>query len=93
MAYIYFDYKELGNQEPTSVLASLVKQLANQTRHLPTEIEELYKKLKEEGRGPTFEELYSALLTVKSFPRTFVACDALDECGQKSRMNLLPLFH
>lgn len=44
---------------------------------------------------PTFEELFNTLLaTVKSFPRVYVALDALDECHQENqRRKLLPLFH
>lgn len=45
VAYIYFDCMERDQQRPIRVLASLVKQLAGQTKPLPVEIEALYDKL------------------------------------------------
>lgn len=95
MAYIYFDFNEQDQQQPERCLASLVKQLVCQIQHLPKEIEELYDTLGSKQKSPTLEELYTALFVVaKQFPKTFIICDALDECDLKSqRTRLLPLFH
>lgn len=95
VAYIYFNYKEQDQQLPTYVLASLVKQLASQLPRLPKEVEDLYDQLKPKFQRPTFEALRNAFLaTSKLFIRTFVVCDALDECHpENQRRQLLPLFH
>lgn len=95
VAYIYFNYKEQDQQRPVHVLASLVKQLACQIQNLPKEIDDLRSKLAPRQKRPTLEELYTVLLVLtKSFSRTFVICDALDECDPEAqRRRLLPLFH
>lgn len=99
LAYIYFDYKERDQQKPIRILASLIKQLVCQIQHLdlPTELMALHSRCNGGQRKPTFHELYTILLDViKSggFAQTFIICDALDECDQKTqRKKLLPLFH
>lgn len=95
VAHIYFNYKEQKQQRPIDVLASFVKQLAFQLKDLPQEIRNLHIKCTEAGERPTFEELYTVLITThKSYAQTFFVCDALDECDQRSqRRELLSLFH
>lgn len=95
VAYIYFNYIEQDQQKPADVLASLVKQLTCQVRHLPPKIGGMYDELKRLQKRPSLEELYTMLQVVtKSFGRTFIVCDALDECNQETqRKKLLPLFH
>lgn len=97
VAYIYFNYKEQDRQSLVHVLSSLVKQFACQIPYLPKEIEGLYGRLEPQQQRPTPEELYETLVKVTGvtyFARTFVVCDALDECDQESqRRQLLPLFH
>lgn len=86
VAYIYFNFKEQNQQRPVDVLASLVKQLACQIRHLPQEIGVLHEKLASEQKRATLKDLYSLLLvTAKFFTKTFIICDALDECDPESQ--------
>lgn len=94
LAYIYFDYKEQERQKSIHVLAKLVRQLLLQIPYLPEKIRELHDKREQDGKRPTFEELYTALLLVASlFTKVFFVFDALDECHKiKQRKNLLPLF-
>lgn len=93
VAYIYFDYKDEQQHKPTRVLASLAKQLICQIPQTPLQIIELQANLQKEERTPTFEELYSAFtVTLVSFPRVFLAFDALDECKPDDQRKLLPLF-
>ncbi|KAI5840036.1 ankyrin repeat-containing domain protein [Morchella snyderi] len=95
VAYIYFNYQEQNQQEPRDFLASILKQLACQLESLPKEIEELYEGLGKRHGRPTIEDLSTILFKLsKSFTRTFIICDALDECDPgKQRKMLLPLFH
>lgn len=94
VAYVYFDYKDRGQQELTSVLASLGKQLAHQTQQsLPKELEYLYDELSYQQQRPSLEQLYQVLLKLTSFfDKTFIICDSLDEY-QGRRKELLLLFH
>lgn len=59
-----------------------------------TEIGVLHEKLEPEGKRPTIEEIYIALLaTFNSFERVFFIFDGLDEChAENQRVELLPLF-
>lgn len=94
VAYIYFNYNEQLQQTPTSVLGSLIKQLAYQIPLLPQEIEDLYDRSQKNGTSVTLKELHTALLkTFKSFNRVFLIFDALDEYNQEQRKELLPLLH
>lgn len=94
VAYIYFDYNEQDQQMSVHVLASLVKQLTYQTLQLPVEIEQLHDTSQHDGKRPTLEELYVALLVAfKSFSRVFLIFDALDEYNPEQRKELLPLMH
>jgi hypothetical protein len=95
VAYIYFNYNEQDQQRPVDILASVVKQLVIQSPQLSNELQVLYDDLKPKGKRPSSEDLYELLLaTSKTFTRTFIVCDALDECNQtKQRERLLPLLH
>lgn len=97
VAYIYFDYMDRDRQRPINILSSLVRQLIDQTSHIPTEVEQLYNTLTNTKgkRNPTFEEIYTALLvTSKKFGQVFLMFDALDECDPNNQRNeLLPMFH
>ncbi|KAF8537497.1 hypothetical protein BDD12DRAFT_982128, partial [Trichophaea hybrida] len=56
----------------------------------------LYREMEKEipQRKPTYEELYDTLLELsKSFTRTFIIFDALDECDRLQRGRLLSMCH
>lgn len=96
VAYVYFDYNNEEQQNPTEVLASLIKQLVKQLSGLPTPLETLYRKLEKERpqRRPSGEELYGTLFELpKLFTQTFIIFDALDECNRQHREKLLPMCH
>lgn len=93
VAYVYFDYKNPGLQKPTSILASLGKQLACQTQQaLPKELDYVYDELSYQQRRPSIEQLYQIFLRLtRHFDKTFIVCDSFDEY-QGQRKELLPLF-
>jgi hypothetical protein len=82
VAHIYFNYKEHGCQELSSILGSLIKQLCQQS-------------LTSDERTPSEEVLFLALIeTSKSFSKSFLVFGALDECNRKiQRETLLPKIH
>ncbi|KAF8532214.1 hypothetical protein BDD12DRAFT_920271, partial [Trichophaea hybrida] len=97
VAYIYFDYKEQNHQRPIDILCCIVKQLLAQLPpllELPPKLLELYDTLRPAEKRPSLDELEAVLnATSKAFTRTFIICDAVDECDQeKQRERLLPLF-
>lgn len=95
IAYIYFHHSEQDQQRPVDVFSSIVKQLVCQLPNIPNEIEQLHDKLKVQQKRPTVRDLYTILVSLtKLFARTFIVCDALDECNQEARRSeLLPLFN
>jgi hypothetical protein len=94
VAYIYFDFADQARQKPISILANLLKQLANQIQELPLELEELYTKSERASETPTLQDLQRILLVLSNtFSRVFLIFDALDECNEDTqRKELLPLF-
>lgn len=80
VAYICFDYKDQEKQSSIQVVSSLAQQLCAQLPNLPTEVEELYRRLKSECRTPNLEEISATLLkTSGRFSEVFFVFDALDE--------------
>ena len=88
--HLYFNYRDQTDQSSEKTIASLLKQLAIATQHLPKPIFELYRKLKTQERRPQLQDLEQAFsLTCQSIDRVFVVVDALDECDTKNRKAFL----
>lgn len=93
LAYIYFHYTEQERQDPTGVLACLVKQLASHKSNLPPPVEKLYGDLKPEKRAPDSVQLLSVLAALLGqFTTTMVVLDALDECEEKHLDQILSVI-
>jgi hypothetical protein len=89
IAYIYFNYKQLGSQTLASVYASLVGQLLDQIPALRATVKDLYEK---HGRGkniPTAQELFNILTSLPQSCKVVLAFDALDEASEETRKGLL----
>jgi len=94
LAYFYFSYRAGSEQTPEKVAACLVHQLAAQAPELPRELEEYYAKLQPRQKRPEFDSLCQLLeILVKSFPATWIAFDALDECAERPRQAVLGLIN
>ena len=78
------------------MIGALTRQLVNTLKFVPTEIEEAFERAKREveGRGLQVQEsvklLQAALAPAK---RTLICIDALDECPDKQRFDLLTSLH
>ncbi|EHK19737.1 uncharacterized protein TRIVIDRAFT_132539, partial [Trichoderma virens Gv29-8] len=91
LAYIYFNYKRRDEQTIYSLLASLLKQLAEYQSSLPKVLQDLYDRHKTKRTRPSIEELAHALHSVAAiYSRVFIVVDALDECessdGRRSKL-------
>ena len=81
-AFLYCIYKRQDNQKVDDLLASLLGQLAVWQWMVPESIRELYDKHRR-GEKPRLSrnEILEALSSItKSYSRTFIIIDALDEC-------------
>ncbi|KAN0087343.1 hypothetical protein V8E54_001031 [Elaphomyces granulatus] len=81
-AFLYCIYKRQDNQKVDDLLASLLGQLAVWQSMVPESIRELYNKHRR-GEKPRLSrnEILEALSSItKTYSRTFIIIDALDEC-------------
>ena len=91
IAYLYCDFRRQHEQNIEDLLASLVKQLAQQQAPMPDGVQTLYNQYRNQPKRPTLLEILSTLHSVSILhPRIYIIVDALDECqvngGCRSRL-------
>lgn len=92
IAYFYLNYRRHKDQKIEELLACLLRQLATCHNSLPHSVLALYHRHQRWWTRPSLPELVAALkVIVRTYSRTFVIIDALDECqdSDRSRTNLL----
>jgi hypothetical protein len=81
IAYIYCNFRRQNDQKIDDLLASLLKQLAENQSALPGIVRDLYDRLKEKRTRPSLDEILRVLQSVVMvYSRVFIAIDGLDEC-------------
>ncbi|KAJ4855435.1 ankyrin repeats (3 copies) domain-containing protein [Trichoderma breve] len=96
-AYFYCSRSDTARRDSKSVYQSYIRQLA-QLNHYPTgmhkSISDLYRKAKKEQRELSITECKAALSELlKSYPRTTLVLDALDECEVGARKEIVLVLH
>ena len=82
IVFIYCNYNRQQEQKLGNLLATMLKQLVQDQDSLPEEVRNLYKRHIDKRTRPSDDELRTALRSaIGSFDRTFLVCDALDECS------------
>jgi ankyrin repeat protein len=82
VAYIYCNYKAKANQNTTSLLASILKQLVQARPSIAEPVTRLYNDLNQ--ARPSLEEIHSALQSIlTNYSSVYIVVDALDECQEK----------
>ena len=91
VACFYVDFAAREEQSPTNMLGSLLKQIVGGLEKIPDEIRETFQDYKKVigGRGLRVAEIVKMLQTVTSLQQTFICIDALDECVEKHRPEVL----
>ena len=91
IACLYVDFGEREKQTPINMLGSLLKQIVGGLETIPEEIRQTFQKHKKVigGRGLLVPNLVKMLQTVTSLRRTFICVDALDECMERHRPEVL----
>jgi hypothetical protein len=81
LAYIYCDYRDQTLQTAKNISGTILKQLLRLLPKIPEEIIAIWQK-SYNGKTPLeFDQAIEALrITCKSFNRTYICLDALDEC-------------
>ena len=88
---LYCDFHAQQEQSTTNILGAILKQLASRGG-IPENTREAFQNAKKEfgGRGLLLPDMVDMLKkTITSLPRLFICIDALDECTQKHRRELL----
>lgn len=90
VAWIYCDYRDSSTHNVLLFIASLLKQILQNTRPLPSSVKDLYNS---HGKGKSSITLVEARELLKIFvavqERCFVVVDALDECTDEIREQLV----
>lgn len=88
IACIYCNYKEQTTQTVSELIASLLKQLVQDRRGTPDNIKTLYKK--HPVSRPKLDDFIKALKSeIGTYSRMFIVVDALDECPESIREDLV----
>ena len=87
----YVDFAAQEEQSPTHMLGSLLKQIVGGLEKIPDEIDRMFRDQKKVigGRGLRVPEIVRLLQTVTNLQPTFICIDALDECVEKHRPEVL----
>jgi len=87
----YVDFAAREEQSPTNILGSLLKQIVSGLERIPDEINRTFQDHKKMigGRGLRVPEIVKLLQTATSLQPTFICVDALDECVERHRPEVL----
>ncbi|KAK0730870.1 hypothetical protein B0H67DRAFT_563153 [Lasiosphaeris hirsuta] len=90
IAYVYCNFRPKHEQKAEDLLASVLKQLAQQKPLLPESVKSLHDKHKGKQTRPSSDEISIALQSVASvYSRVFVVIDALDESPKDYRSRFM----
>jgi Cdc6-like AAA superfamily ATPase len=90
VAYVYCNYKSQADQDATSILAAILKQLSQGRPSALGPVQRLHQKHVSQGTKPSLDDTYSALREViAQYPYVCIVVDALDECLYETRRQLL----
>src|SRR5437879_2179360 len=91
VACFYVDFAAREEQSPTNILGSLLKQIVGGLERIPDEISQTFQDYKKVigGRGLRVPDMVKMLQTVTSLQPTFICVDALDECVEGNRPEVL----
>src|SRR5262249_1399229 len=94
VAYVYCNYKRHSEQKPEALMASVLRQLAQEQQSLPDAVKILYEKNRFKGTRPSIDEISQTLHSVSGhFSQLFIVMDALDECGESRDRILDEVFN
>jgi adenylylsulfate kinase-like enzyme len=90
VACLYCEYGRQEDQTPHSLLAAVLRQLADQRTLLPESVIKLYRSHTIDKTRHIFDEILSTLPNaIRGFSQVFLVVDALDECSEESYRELL----
>lgn len=89
IAVIYLKYND-PEQSLSNILASLLKQFIDDQEVIPDALNVLYDRHPDHRTSLSIGEIIDALkTTIKSYSKTFIAVDGLDECDENVRWDMI----
>ena len=93
MAYIYCQYKDAENETTLNMVSALTQQLTQQVSILPLEVNDFYNNRMMSEKPPTVKDYVDLLLQLSDhFAQVYIFVDALDECSEDTREELLSVL-
>jgi len=91
VACFYVDFAAPEEKSPANILGSFLMQIVSGLEEIPDEITRMFEDHKKGigGRGMRVAEIVKMLQTITSLQPTFICADALDECVEKHRPEIL----
>ena len=91
ITFFYTDFAAREEQSPTNILGSLLKQIVGGLERIPDEISRMFQDHKKVigGRELRVPEIVKMLQDVTSLQPTFICIDAVDECVERHRPEVL----
>jgi hypothetical protein len=81
IAYVYCNYKAQEEQDASTMLAAILRQLVQGRPSVAGPVERLYRQHADRGTRPSFNAISGALQdTLARYPTAYIVIDALDEC-------------
>jgi len=95
IACFYFDTAAQKEQSPTNMLGALLKQVVGGLDEIPGGIAQAYENQRKVmcGWRPQISDVVKMLQAASSKKCIFICIDALDECAEEHRVNLLDSLH
>ena len=93
LAYFYFDYNDTRKQNVSTFLSCILSQLTKACNEIPSSLLVLFKNHKDQEEQPSAKTLLNTFIQVaRSWSSVFLVIDALDECEQHIREDLLKIL-
>jgi len=84
ITYLFCNYKVQTDQNASSLLAALLKQLVQSRPDIATPVTRMYEDHSKRRSRPSFDEIFKALQSIcSSYTAVYIIVDALDECANR----------
>ena len=92
IAYAYFKHDFQEQQTPAAIISSFIKQICLDSR-IPEFLIDFYRKFDNNLENPSIDDYISQYQwLIKAFDKVFLVIDALDECKESYREDILSFF-
>jgi hypothetical protein len=92
-AYFFFDFNDAQKRDPELMLRSLLRQLLQGSVLIPRDVDALFSSCDNGQRRPSVHALLEVTRqAMQEFTHVYIVLDALDECTQRSDLELMDIL-